>query len=152
MHFTLRNSRALAFTLVEILIVVLIIGVIAAIAIPKFVGATDNARDTSVQTTLQYVRGQIELFKMQHNGMPPQVSVMWNILQTQTGTTETASASPTGTAFGPYIKGTPTNPWNGMTSVSSIVQDTQSGWYYTANSTYYEFRIRNTDGTINVSY
>ena len=146
------QRRARGFTLIELVIVVLIIGLIAAIVIPKFVGATDTSREASIQTTLQYVRGQIELFKMQHNGSPPQVSVMWTIIQGKSNTTETAAATPTGTNFGPYIRGTPCNPWNGMTAVSSNMSDTNAGWFYTANATYYEFRIRNTDGSINVVY
>ncbi len=148
----LPPQKRRAFTLVEILIVVLIIGLIAAIALPKFVNATEQSREASVQTTMQYIRGQIELFKMQHNGTPPQVSAMWTLLRARSSTTETANTAPVGTNFGPYLRGTPINPWNLHTSVSTNITDTNAGWFYTANPTYYEFRIRNTDGSINLIY
>jgi general secretion pathway protein G len=140
------------FTLVEILIVVVIIGILAAIVIPKFSGASATTRDTAAQTTLQYVRGQIELFKGQHGGIPPQTTGMWNLLRSPTSTTETAVANPTGTKFGPYFNAVPVNPWNNNTGVSTAATDTAAGWYYTANVTDYDFRIRNVDGSVNYAY
>jgi len=55
------------FTLVEILIVVVILGILAAIVIPQFTEASSEAKVSSLVSNLQTVRSQIELYKIQHN-------------------------------------------------------------------------------------
>lgn len=51
------------FTLVELLIVIIIIGVIAAIAIPSFASRTLAARESALRSNLKQVRGAIERFR-----------------------------------------------------------------------------------------
>lgn len=48
-----------AFSLLEIMIVVVVLGILAAIAIPRFAGATDEARTASVESVLGSVRASI---------------------------------------------------------------------------------------------
>ncbi len=68
------------FTLVEILIVVVILGVLAAIAIPQFSEASGQARLNSLLGNLQTVRSQIELYKVQHNDLlPGQAAIGGNV-------------------------------------------------------------------------
>ena len=59
------------FTLVEILIVVIILGILAAIVIPQFTQASTQARLSNLQTNLQTVRSQMLLYKTQHNEAYP---------------------------------------------------------------------------------
>jgi general secretion pathway protein G len=54
-----------AFTLIEILIVVVILGILAAIVIPQFTDASADAQEASVRSQLQTIRGQVELFRVQ---------------------------------------------------------------------------------------
>ena len=58
------------FTLVEILIVVVILGILASIVIPQFTDAADEARTSSLMSNLQSVRGQIELYEIREGGFP----------------------------------------------------------------------------------
>ena len=54
-----------AFTLIEILIVVVILGILAAIVIPQFTDASQDAMEASLVTQLQTIRSQIELHNVQ---------------------------------------------------------------------------------------
>ena len=66
-----RRRRNGAFTLVEILIVVVILGVLAAIVIPQFSTATSEAHLNTLLGNLQTLRLQIELYKVQHYDLLP---------------------------------------------------------------------------------
>jgi general secretion pathway protein G len=67
----MKVSRKRGFTLVEILIVVVIMGILAAIVVPQFSQSSDDARYTSTVQNLQSLRGQIDLFRNQHEGRLP---------------------------------------------------------------------------------
>ena len=66
-----RTAVRKGFTLVEILIVVVILGILAAIVIPQFSSASQAAQASSLVTQLQSVRSQLELYQLQHNGTYP---------------------------------------------------------------------------------
>src|SRR5881409_3704839 len=68
-----RVNRKTGFTLVEILIVVVILGILAAIVIPQFTSASEEAQVGNVQTQLQTLRSQIELFRVRNNANPPAI-------------------------------------------------------------------------------
>ncbi|MHA7812683.1 MAG: competence type IV pilus major pilin ComGC [Phycisphaerales bacterium] len=52
-----------AFTLVEVLIVIVILGVLAAVAVPRFAGASDDAKASAVQSTVAGVRSAIATYR-----------------------------------------------------------------------------------------
>jgi general secretion pathway protein G len=108
-HRQARSQRA--FTLVEILIVVIILGILAAIVIPQFTNASQNARESSLQSTLQTLRSQIQLFKLQHGDALPDLITDWTPL-----TEPTTYGNPTQN-FGPYMQAIPVNPMNGNSNV-----------------------------------
>ncbi len=66
-----HRRRNGAFTLVEILLVVVILGVLAAIVIPQFSEATSEAHLSTLMGNLQTFRSQIELYKVQHYDLLP---------------------------------------------------------------------------------
>jgi general secretion pathway protein G len=102
------------FTLVEILIVVVILGILAAIVIPQFTEASTEAKTSSLCTDLQTVRSQIELYKIQHNdNMPGSGTASWVL--SLTGKTDIAGA--VGTDYGPYLQKIPTNQFNDLLTV-----------------------------------
>jgi len=83
---SLRNHKRAAFSLVELVVVVLIIGILAAIAAPRMFDTAGNARDAATKASLGIVRDSIELYKSQNGSYPP--------------------AATLSTAIRPYMKGT----------------------------------------------
>lgn len=65
----LRNPKG--FTLIELMIVVLIIGILAAIAIPNFVSMQDRAREGGVKSNMHTVQLATEDFAVQNDGVYP---------------------------------------------------------------------------------
>lgn len=70
-----RVSRGKAFTLIELLIVVAIIGILAAIAVPNFLQAQLRAKVARVYADLRSMKTAIEMYHMDHNGYPPSCSL-----------------------------------------------------------------------------
>ena len=64
------DTRQRAFTLIEILVVVVILGILAAVVIPQFTNARVDASVSTVKSQLQTVRGQIEVYKARHSALP----------------------------------------------------------------------------------
>ena len=60
-----------AFTLVELLIVVVILMILAVIVLPKFSNASATARATMLMDDLRLMRSQMMVFKAQHRGVSP---------------------------------------------------------------------------------
>src|SRR5437867_11185786 len=75
MRITMSSNRRSAFTLIEILIVVVIIAVLAATIIPQFTDSQKDARISTAQFNLNTLRAQIELFKAQHSGALPNATL-----------------------------------------------------------------------------
>ncbi len=137
------RHHARGFTLVEILIVVIILGILAAIVIPQFTNASQDARRNSVSSLLQTVRSQIELYKLQHGDALPDIlgnaadGSNWDPLTTVTQYPATATPG-SGFDFGPYLQSAPRNPLNGSTVVVDGTDATTpaagTGWVYDYNS------------------
>jgi general secretion pathway protein G len=131
------------FTLVEILIVVVILGILAAIVIPQFTEASTEAKTSRLCTDLQSVRSQIELYKIQHNdNLPGTAGPTFG--QAMTGYTLqdgilAAVQAPGAGVFGPYMQVLPTNPFIPVAANANVVTeaaagsapgDDSSGWFF----------------------
>jgi len=116
------------FTLVEILIVVCILGILAAIVIPQFTEASTEAKFSSLCTDLHTLRSQIELYKIQHNGFQP--SFVNFVAQMTTYTDidgNTAAAKSVVFYYGPYMRKVPVNQFNNRfdaTGIHGLLDDT----------------------------
>lgn len=130
------------FTLVELLIVVIILAILAAIVIPQFSSSTVDAKEAALDNNLNALRSAIELYKAQHNGAYPgavaSTGATCSVGSAGTGAIDTAQAvidqltqytnaagascnSPgtTGLNLGPYLrKGIPADPINGSSALA----------------------------------
>jgi general secretion pathway protein G len=116
---TRKHAHNAGFTLVEILIVVVILGILSAIVIPQFTSASDTAKANALTTQLQTIRSQLELYRVQHgDSYPDKLSTNWDQLTQKTN----ASGSTTGDDlnFGPYLQKAPTNAFSSGTTVVDV--------------------------------
>ena len=144
------------FTLVEILIVVIILGILAAIVIPQFTEASHDARVSALISDLQTVRSQVELYKIQHlDNYPGTVSGTWTIgnfvthLRGVTNSQGVTVARGAVGALGPYLQKFPTNPFNDDATVCDATAAADplaavgtNGWWF--NSTTGNFGVNTT--------
>jgi general secretion pathway protein G len=127
-----KNS---GFTLVEILIVVVILGILAAIVIPQFSQASSEARESSLKSNLQAIRSQIELYRIQHNDLLPAEGALEAALTTKTDIDGVLWVS--GVGYGPYMKTIPVNPFTNA-AVIAAASDAAGGavdWVYDITGT-----------------
>ena len=122
-----------AFTLIEILIVVVILGILAAVVVPQFTNASEDANDAAVRTQLQTLRGQIELYRAQIGSDPTLIG--------NTGWSQLIDND--------YLMVAPMNPLTSATSVKAAAE-AGLGWVWRAksedNATKALFAV-NADGT-----
>jgi general secretion pathway protein G len=128
------------FTLVEILIVVVILGILAAIVIPQFTEASTEAKLSSLCTDLQTQRSQIELYKIQHNDVPPLFASYVAQMTTYSDIDGNTNAAKTVVfCYGPYMQKVPVNQFNNRYDITGIhglldntgtVGDNVGSWEY----------------------
>ena len=122
------NNNKNAFTLVEILIVVLILGILAAIVIPQFTSAAEDSKLSNLMSNLQSIRAQLELYKMHHNEQYPANPLTQLTQKTDSDGTLNATG-----AYGPYLHIFPSNPFiNDPAKAILCGGAAGDGWSYNA--------------------
>jgi len=136
------------FTLVELIIVIIIIGILAALAIPQFVSSTRDAQEATLSGDLAVMRNAINLYYHQHSSTYPgavkengdgtptadgneETTAFINQLTTYTdadGETN-PTLDRTNFPFGPYLmRGVPDNPLAASgVDADTVLVDAQNG-------------------------
>lgn len=135
----MKTNRREAFTLVEVLIVVVIMAVLAATIIPTFSDSTKDAKLSSLKFNLNTMRSQIQIYKSQHDGKVPTGTLIELTSKTDvSGTVGTGATH----VYGPYVQAIPVNPFTNSNAVKVITNSpaaagdvsANGGWLYNATT------------------
>ena len=110
-------SEKRGFTLVELMIVVSLLGILAALVIPHFGSNTSEAKTSALSSNLATIRKQIELYRHHHEERLPAKVGEADGDFTRRMTTKTDAMGDPGSKFGPYFLRMPTNPFNNLATV-----------------------------------
>ena len=133
-----RKARR-GFSLLELVIVVVIIGILAGIAIPRMSRGSAGAVDSALVGDLAVMRNAIDLFAAEHEGKLPTLAKIQSQLTQYTDSTITndpVAARDTTHTFGPYVRLVPKLPVginkgkDTFTGTAPPGTDTAAGWYY----------------------
>lgn len=69
-------SRQTGFTMIELLVVIVIIGLLAAIALPKYAGVREDANAAVTKSNLKSLQTGIERYLLDHGNYPDQLSTL----------------------------------------------------------------------------
>jgi prepilin-type N-terminal cleavage/methylation domain-containing protein len=135
----MKTPSRSAFTLIEVLIVVVIMAILAATIIPQFTDSAKDAKTSTAQFNLHTLRSQIQTYRSQHGGTVPS-----GTLSELLASTDSSGATGTGTNFpyGPYLREVPANPFTNSKSVKIVTNDPvqaadvtgAGGWLYNATT------------------
>ena len=136
------------FTLIEMLVIVILLGILAAVTMPMFANASDSARASMLADNLRAWRMQITVFWAEHRDIAPgytaggsdptEALFLNHMILSSKETLETASPGTSGFDFGPYMQMIPVNPVNRKSTVQIIPDgqafptepDDSHGWIY----------------------
>ena len=110
----MRNRKMTGFTLVEILIVVVILGILAAIVIPQFTSASQEAIKGALASQGKTIESQFELYRVRNQGVFP-------LIGAAAGTDPKFPNGQGGWAVLVSLQYLKQQPYNGFTSTSNLV-------------------------------
>ena len=141
-----------AFTLVEILIVVTILGILAAVVMPMASGGAISAKQSALSVDLQLLNRFIVIYKTHHlevapgypggntSAAPTETAFVDQATLSSNTSGQTAAVGTAGYIRGPYMQHVPTNPLNGLNTIQMLGNgeafpangDNSHGWVYKA--------------------
>ena len=142
--------KARAFTLIEILVVVVLLGVLAGVVLPLIAGGALSARESALAGDLQLLRRYVLIYKGQHREVTPgypdgdttQAPTAQAFFDQMTMSSDSdGQTAPVGTAGfvrGPYLMKMPVNPMNNLDTLQVLGDadnfpanaDGSHGWIY----------------------
>lgn len=147
------------FTLIELLMVVIILGILAAVVIPQFSSSSKDAKESVLKSNLAAIRGALELYSLQHSEQYPTgdpnvfVKQLTQYTDKAHDTSDDKKEQPDGNflfPYGPYLKtGFPKNPFHStdaqadkvniddtITTIGTVEadEDPTHGWKFVLNT------------------
>ena len=100
------NKTMSGFTLIEILIVVVILGILGAVVVPNILSSPDTARVQAAQTDLRALSQTLEIYRLDNFQYPSSEQGLESLVDRPSGFPEPKNWNPEG-----YLKKLPTDPW-----------------------------------------
>jgi general secretion pathway protein G len=101
-----RQRQQRGFTLVEIMVVVVIIGILGALVVPKLLGRTGESRVTAARTDIKTLKSALQLYKLDNQRYPTTEQGLQALVQKPT-----SGPAANGWKDGGYIERLPKDPW-----------------------------------------
>jgi general secretion pathway protein G len=132
-HRPIRQRIARGFTLVEIMVVVVIIGILGALVVPKLLSRTGESRITAAKVDISTLMQALKLYKLDNQRYPSTEQGLASLV-----TKPTSGPAANGWKTGGYIEKLPKDPWgnayqylspgvNGEVDIFSLGADGQPG-------------------------
>lgn len=102
----MNPNRSRGFTLIEILVVVVIIGILAAVVVPRFMDEPDRARVTKAQQDIQAIVTALNLYRLDNHVYPSTEQGLEALVDKPTGRPEAPNWK-----SGGYLDSMPVDPW-----------------------------------------
>ena len=129
--FSLRRSLQAGFTLIELMVVLVIIGVLAALIVPNVLDRADDARVMAAKTDVNNLMQALKLYKLDNQRLPTAEQGLQALITKP-------SSGPIPANWKPYLEKLPNDPWSrpyqylnpgikGEVDVMSLGADGQAG-------------------------
>lgn len=97
-------SRTRGFTLIEVMIVIVILGVLAALIVPRIMGRTDEARAAAAKADIATLMSALRLYKLDNRNYPTSAQGLSALVQKPT-------LDPVPQSWKGYLEKLPNDPW-----------------------------------------
>lgn len=113
MHLARRSRRG--FTLVELLVISVVLAVLAAVVLPRFVCASARSREAALRSDLQLVRNAVSLFRDDTGAYPRSLAALSATAAPTAGLDADGTRKTIAVADwrGPYLESVPSDPISG---------------------------------------
>jgi general secretion pathway protein G len=99
---SIRRAARRGFTLVEMLLVITIIGILAALVVPKMMGRSEQARQAAAQSDLAAIKTALDAYEVDNGYFPKGKNGLMDLIQ---------SPRDARNWHGPYLDKLPQDPW-----------------------------------------
>lgn len=106
MKFNGRGARSRGFTLIEVMVVVVILGILAAVVVPRIMDRPEQARVTKARQDIRAMESALDLYRLDNFNYPTTDQGLEALASKPSGTPE-----PRRYKEGGYVKKLPVDPW-----------------------------------------
>ena len=106
MHNYYKNMRQSGFTLIEIMVVIVILGILAAVVVPNFLGSPDEARMVKARQDIRAIQTAMDLYKLHNYSYPTNDQGIEALVSKPT-----SDPIPKNYPQDPYLPKLPKDPW-----------------------------------------